>query len=202
MYGHRRRRLSEEEKRINRENRAARDAAAMTCQICGRHILANQGYIALHGYTRPPWARGSQTTSCEGAKHNPFEVERTQLGIHLSNLKDAQDNMAAHIERIISEEAEVSISWVDRSSGGDRHRFASFTRKNFDTVSAPGTDFYNHFLRFGTFNFDRFKEMNISTVRQHLEQVKSQIKIQSKRFSSWVQTHTWDTGSNTWIKTH
>ncbi len=43
-----------------------------TCQICGRPIKANTGLIAHHGYKRPGY--GFQTSSCKGARHQPYEV--------------------------------------------------------------------------------------------------------------------------------
>jgi hypothetical protein len=44
-----------------------------TCQICGREIKANRGYIAHHGYKRPYWTNG-QTASCKGALNPPYEI--------------------------------------------------------------------------------------------------------------------------------
>jgi len=43
------------------------------CQICGRSIGIKTGVIAHHGYTRPQH-QGYQTSSCEGAKHLPYEL--------------------------------------------------------------------------------------------------------------------------------
>jgi len=43
-----------------------------TCQICGRNIKTVRGAIALHGYRRP--GQGWQTSSCPGARWQPYEV--------------------------------------------------------------------------------------------------------------------------------
>lgn len=48
-----------------------------TCQVCGRTIKAKSGVIAHHGYKRPQW--GWQTTSCLGAKYEPYEVSCERL---------------------------------------------------------------------------------------------------------------------------
>jgi len=43
------------------------------CQICARPIGIKTGVIAHHGYQRPQH-QGYQTSSCEGAKHLPYEL--------------------------------------------------------------------------------------------------------------------------------
>jgi hypothetical protein len=48
-----------------------------TCQICGRAIKANTGVIAHHGYNRP--GHGWQTSSCLGARFQPYEVSRARI---------------------------------------------------------------------------------------------------------------------------
>jgi hypothetical protein len=47
------------------------------CQICARAIRAKTGWIAHHGYTRPE--QGWQTSSCQGARHLPYEVSCSQI---------------------------------------------------------------------------------------------------------------------------
>src|SRR4249919_4341211 len=59
------------------EEKARKQASAMTCQCCGRQIFAQRGKIAHHGYERPGY--GWQTASCMGALYLPFEVDRTRL---------------------------------------------------------------------------------------------------------------------------
>jgi hypothetical protein len=65
---------------------AAKVGKAKTCQICGRPIFAGRGFIAHHGYTRPQYGSGVQTSSCWGARHLPFEQSRDELGVYLVHL--------------------------------------------------------------------------------------------------------------------
>lgn len=48
-----------------------------TCQVCGKHYQAANGVIAHHGYQRP--GDGWQTSSCAGARVEPFEVSKDRL---------------------------------------------------------------------------------------------------------------------------
>lgn len=50
-----------------------------TCQICARHIKANTGVIAHHGYQRP--GTGWQTASCPGAQSLPYEQSRDLIPV-------------------------------------------------------------------------------------------------------------------------
>jgi len=55
-----------------------RNEPALThCQICGRAIKSTSGLIAHHGYQRPE--SGWQTSSCEGARHLPYEQDRERI---------------------------------------------------------------------------------------------------------------------------
>lgn len=69
-----------------------------TCQICGRVIKSSNGLIAHHGYSRP-YGYGSQTASCKGARHLPYEVSCDHLKevfedltLYLGNLEKVQKN--------------------------------------------------------------------------------------------------------------
>lgn len=49
------------------------------CQICGRPIKAKHGKIAHHGYKRPRRYAGWQTSSCSGARYEPYEKSRDRI---------------------------------------------------------------------------------------------------------------------------
>lgn len=54
-----------------------------TCQICAREIKAGTGQIAHHGYRRPYYLSGTQTSSCYGARHVPYEVGHSALDAYV-----------------------------------------------------------------------------------------------------------------------
>lgn len=101
----RRREISPEETAANRAKKALRAKRCATCQICGRAILANTGFIANHGYTRP--GQGWQTASCMGAQELPFEVSSDVL-------PPAIASVTAHIGR-----TEVTLAdWLANPPAG------------------------------------------------------------------------------------
>lgn len=61
-----------------------------TCQVCANRIGTKAGVVAHHGYRRP--GDGQQTSSCEGARHLPFEISRDVLGDHIEGLKRAHEH--------------------------------------------------------------------------------------------------------------
>lgn len=81
----RRREISPEETAANRAKKELRAKRCATCQICGRAILANTGFIAHHGYERP--GEGYQTASCAGARELPFEVSSDALPPAIESVK-------------------------------------------------------------------------------------------------------------------
>lgn len=62
---------------------ALRKPAPTHCQICERDIYANnkRGLIAHHGYQRP--GHGEQTSSCFGARWQPYEESRAAIPPYL-----------------------------------------------------------------------------------------------------------------------
>lgn len=61
-----------------------------TCQICARNIKANTGVIAHHGYQRP--GTGWQTSSCDGAKHLPYEQSRDLIPVVIKRYEQYRKN--------------------------------------------------------------------------------------------------------------
>lgn len=73
----------------------------MTCQICGRKILAKNGKIAHHGYQRP--GDGEQTQSCGGARHLPLEVSNLVLADHVAGIEKNVVRLTKFIDEEIVE---------------------------------------------------------------------------------------------------
>lgn len=76
-----------------------REKADTHCQICERDIYANnlKGLIAHHGYRRPGY--GEQTSSCYGARWQPFEESRSAIPHYITVLKVAIEETEDHIAR-------------------------------------------------------------------------------------------------------
>ena len=182
-WGQRRRTLSAEEKAANAAARAARESASLTCQICGRAILANTGVIAHHGYERP--SQFYQTKSCIGARELPFEASRDELGkyiVALTNGVDAQDRIIASI---IAEERPVTRTYT-----AHEHRYmqrpptsrVEFTRETFAAVKAATPEAFRHS---GVHTFDQFKESDVRFHQSHRDMLFDERKICQKRFDAW-----------------
>ena len=184
-WGQRRRSLSAEEIAANKAAREARERASLTCQICARGILANNGVIAHHGYERP--GQYYQTASCMGARELPFEVSRDVLGSLIEQLKvwaKDQDELAASVRE---ERSPASLSYTKRDAPFVHGRyqqatFISFTRAEFDQTKIDHPDAFRHRAHMG---FDHFRD---NCVRYHESQAaiyKSDLKTQTDRFSAW-----------------
>lgn len=69
-----------------------------TCQICAREIKAKFGVIAHHGYQRP--YEYTQTASCMGARHLPYEKSRDVILVAIEQIKSFIENHKALIEKV------------------------------------------------------------------------------------------------------
>jgi len=89
-----------ERKAIAAARKAAEPVRDKHCQVCGRDIMANTGTIAHHGYTRPQgWY--SQTASCPGALHVPYEES-------CEKLKEVARGVQVHIEATIAKREAIN----------------------------------------------------------------------------------------------
>lgn len=182
--GSRRRVLSDEERAANAAARAAREKAAMTCQVCGRQILANTGVIAHHGYRRP--GDGWQTESCIGAKRLPFEVDRAALGeeitaieLHLAKLRETRGK----IER---EESDVVRQYSEQVGYQTLSRVVMFNRANFDDIVAAKPEAFRFM---GVPRFDECKRQHLAALDYSISQAEAYLARQRGRFNGWKQTH-------------
>jgi hypothetical protein len=167
--------------------RETRDADAMTCQICGRAILANTGCIAHHGYTRPIPNAGWQTASCPGACTMPFEVTRLRLGTEIWRATDQRTRMQETREAVATEKAPVHASY---EIGPHRERkIVSFkiTRDTFDAMKTAHPSWFRN--AYGVIDFDDVLTRDLRDWDGHIESVTSYIVWQQRRFDGWKQTH-------------
>jgi hypothetical protein len=129
------------------EEKARKQASAMTCQCCGRQIFAQRGKIAHHGYERPGY--GWQTASCMGALYAPFEVFRDRLADLIVSLNHALDDAKGTLRAIKAEKVKLAFS-VDTEcepyfdgTYGRRQKFSKpvtefFSRSEFEALAAEG----------------------------------------------------------------
>jgi hypothetical protein len=198
MRFHQRRRvLSEEEKVFNAQRRAQKDAAAMTCQCCGRKIFAETGTIAHHGYQRP--GSGWQTASCMGAKYLPFEVDRERLGDLIEALKNRRASLLQLHSAVEKEQRPVTVTKVNYHA--KRERFTdrpvvelTFTRDTFDAVvdanTGPGMVFNSYeALVMKQRGFSEVLEREIARIDGMIKVNREHIAECVKRFEGWKQTH-------------
>lgn len=134
---------------------------AGTCQICGRHIHHAHGVIAHHGYERP--VEGYQTASCPGARHLPFEKDRTVLGEHIESLKKILAGAEERLEMLIRPDfAEDLIHATGRGKG-----------RAYE-VAKHGTPEWKRALR-----------QHISQRQAEIATLPATIAYQQKRYDEW-----------------
>lgn len=171
------------------EATAKRMSMAMTCQCCGRDILANTGTIALHGYERP--GHGWQTGSCVGAKHLPFEVSRDRLGIMIENWRERCFNMKQTRAQVSFEKTPIIFSRPDytKPNGvfGRPTIDTVLTRATFDSlnVDALATALRQSNIR----SFDDLKKRDLAERDSTIRNISKAINEQQARFDGWKQTH-------------
>lgn len=118
------------------EEKARKQASAMTCQCCGRQIFAQRGKIAHHGYERPGY--GWQTASCMGALYLPFEVARERLADLIVALQHQLDDTIGTLKAIKAEKVKLAFS-VDTEC--EPYRTDSYSGRT--KYSKPVTEFFS-----------------------------------------------------------
>ncbi len=177
---------------------AEREAKTMTCQCCGRGILAETGLIAHHGYRRPQ-GMGFQTASCYGAKEVPFEVSRDALGAYIKALECHVIRTDAARSRVQAETQGVSYTYSDRTrcsrfwEQGVATTVHDVTRETFPAIyektraARENATQANHH-RVDT-TFDALKDRAISALSADIAATESEIDMQRRRWHGWKQTH-------------
>jgi hypothetical protein len=169
---------------------AERDAKAMTCQCCGRGILAETGHIAHHGYQRP--GMGWQTASCFGALALPFEVSRDVLGDYITAISERIESTAARRARIANEQA--AIAWSYREKGSKRtllgydEKTVHVTRETFAAAHAEYVE-ARAYAPHPEPTFDSLKKQKLAALDGELTHLRRHLAEQQARYDGWTQTH-------------
>lgn len=170
----------------------------MTCQCCGRDILANLGTIALHGYERP--GHGWQTGSCMGAKALPFEVSRDRLGEMIRRWRSHKAALENNRVETAAETVPVRLQLEDRSAERRHGRYPSkwvdVTRETFTAVKAEND---GQFRQRGYHDFDRVKAVLLQDQARGIREISDAIVEQQARFDGWKQTDRWDATAKAWV---
>lgn len=166
--------------------REAREATAKTCQICARKIFAETGVIAHHGYERPRWAPGNQTASCFGARHLPFEQDRSVLGRYIQTLKIQHATMLAHRTRIEEDKVPLSVAYGTGKYVGGRQMKTTFqvTRDTFDAEIAA----HKPLARWPSdlpLSFNRLKERVLNALAREIAALRDHLAEQQERYDMW-----------------
>jgi hypothetical protein len=178
------------------------DSKRMTCQCCGRAILAETGVIAHHGYERPDY--GYQTASCMGARELPFEVDRAVLGKMIIFMKGELDRRIKHRASIKGEKEPIVIDYETQQIGPSRYqtfrrgewpmvkRTFAVTRESFAAyLEGPGRN--SHSVR----DYETYKARHVEGLTSNIEYLRKQIDIEQARYDGWAQTHEWKGGQ--WV---
>jgi hypothetical protein len=181
--------------------KAARKQLEMTCQVCGRGILANTGLIAHHGFQRPGY--GWQTASCSGAKELPFEVDRAALGEEITNARAHAAFLRKYLKTLRAEEVPLNIKYTVRNTDPD-HRdkwiertLTGITRANWaaQQIECPEAfvdktgEWNAKAYRYGPFDYDYLLSCAVNKVKHEIKEMDSYIERQQTRYDGWVQTH-------------
>lgn len=165
----------------------------MTCQCCGRAILATTSKIAHHGYTRPGF--GWQTASCEGATHLPFEVSRDELGRYIERLNRLHDQLVARQDTITSGYAKSASLFV---TDYDQQRTYGQTRRSTLITVTPETfeerraELPKTFSSYSLRSFEAVLEREAGVIKGQLSSLLSELAQQEVRYEGWKQTRKWD----------
>ena len=186
-----RRALREANAAANAAKRAARNQAAMTCQVCNRAILANTGSIAHHGYQRP--CEGWQTSSCNGAKALPFECARDALASEINFAKGRVERLQGLLKETQDEARDLPWTFRDKTVTGGRFRDGETTkyvsRANFDEVATYRVSVARYRYAEETPTYDVIKKLELAKIAGNIKSTESYIATQQARYDGWKQTH-------------
>lgn len=165
--------------------KAERASKSLTCQVCGRLIMANTGVIAHHGYERPGHY---QTESCMGARHLPYEADRLVLKRYIDGVANTVKGILERIVDVEAEKCPIAIYYVKPEDEMLRHPLKhrlEFTRETLLHVKA---DFPRVFRWSRDNDFDHFKRVEIEKLKIDLAFFKNELKSQQKRYAAWKRT--------------
>ena len=198
FYG-RRKTVVKRSKDVIEAEKATKLALSKTCQICARPIFAETGVIAHHGYQRPEgWH--SQTASCVGARHVPFEVSCDALRDHVEKMGDQIRRMETNRADLAADAIPATFTWTyyDRSLGysrqAQRSKSVSLTAENFATVKTENSSvFMTHSLH----SYQEAKDRDLRERDQNIKSLREYCEWQESRMASWTQTFKRENGE--WV---
>lgn len=187
----RRKNYSIEQRKLKADDTNAR----MHCQCCARPILAKGGLIAHHGYERP--GTGWQTSSCPGARKDPWEVSRDALGRMIEGLKNSTEAMRKARDEVRTELAPVTHCYIVYGRDCSRTtKTLTFTRETFDEVIR------NSDYRMGYYGddatFDGFKKRDVQNRNGRYRMQMEFLAECVVRYEGWKQTHKRD--GDLWVR--
>jgi len=149
------------------------------CQICARAIKAKSGKIAHHGYLRRD---GWQTSSCPGARHQPYEVARDRLGLYITNVTAQLERIAQLRSNIEGELAPATFTYT-RRLGYDRRETVRLdvTRATFDAEYAE----HPALMKYGMYTFDHVKRQQLTVLLREIESLTLELDHQQHRYDVW-----------------
>ncbi len=175
----------------------------MTCQICGRDIQSNRGYVSHHGYQRP--GHGYQTNSCEGALHLPIEASTSELATYIVGLQLGLQNMENTREMTANEEISIHLSYEVRIKNPE-DRFARDTklvtlRVTRDTYESVKEEHKNYFITYRLNSFDKIKENELSSQDRDIRMQRDYLVWQQGRMEAAQKagvTHKFNANTGRW----
>lgn len=177
---------------------AKREAEAKTCQVCGRSIFAETGKIAHHGYQRP--GDGYQTPSCFGARHLPFEADRSVLKEYIEALDRMIEGEREYLAKVSTEEVPIERSYEAGAVTNDGEPVYSrgrrvmtkvtieLTRANYAEMKEKHPPYFKWTHRR---SFEEELVFEIVGLQRHLEHHRSYRKGQWARYVGWRKTLEW-----------
>ena len=158
-----------------------------TCQCCGGSVFAETGVIAHHGYTRP--GDGWQTASCPGARHLPFEADRSVLALVIESYGTRIATVEREIHLVQTEASPVIVQAVDttkpRILGKRQYTAICVTRDNF--AEHKEIAYRTHYVH----SFDQLLTREVAALNGHVDQLRKAKAVQEARYNNWTQTHEW-----------
>jgi hypothetical protein len=164
--------------------RDERNAVAKTCQICGRPILAERGNIAHHGYQRP--GHGTQTASCYGAMHLPFEISRDVLGTYIKLQQGNLDKLIVESDAIDNETGALMV-WYFTGKYNGKHKVMGhfFAKRGAYEISRDAHRKLAYHWSTIPNTFDDVKEKAVREISRDIADLERYIKQQQARYDAW-----------------
>lgn len=184
--------------------RDERALLAMTCQCCGRDILAETGEIAHHGYQLRD---GYQTASCYGALAVPFEVSRERLAEFIASLKSQLAYTRQYRQEVEDEVNALDWSYEDRTGVArwekgtlkevrvTRASFPDILAQTYEARHASPWDVHSERPEP---TFDAVKKAHLGRLTFEINTLVGAIAYQESRYAGWKQTHERRDGA--WVK--